>query len=398
MTELNSSTWTRESPVSVKAGRLTVLDGARGYLLVMMFVSHLTSVYGTPLFWFHHGEFSAVMDAEFFIPLSGFVCAISYARPFRRAGAGASALAVLKRLRWLYVYQVAVALMVFALVWTAWPDLLVTGVTPDFETSARVQVLQVMTFARQPHYLDILLIYMLLMLFIPVAQLLLFANRVRLFFGILASCWLFSRLGLDDQVLRLLYTQGVDTRPYFSLAGFFNPLSYALLFYGGFYLGHRFSDEGLAGFRADVVPVSLRYFVLACVIIIGFAIADLLPGVPGYIHSPARDRYSEVALCSTLAIAYAVYFLLNQPALPEPIASLRSLISGVFRLPALVMIGQNSLFFYSLHVVMVYLASYAIAYWNLGHSLLALLGVQIAVVASAFVLTALKKRLLPGLP
>ena len=398
MTELNSSTWTRESPVSVKAGRLTVLDGARGYLLVMMFVSHLTSVYGTPLFWFHHGEFSAVMDAEFFIPLSGFVCAISYARPFRRAGAGASALAVLKRLRWLYVYQVAVALMVFALVWTAWPDLLVTGVTPDFETSARVQVLQVMTFARQPHYLDILLIYMLLMLFIPVAQLLLFANRVRLFFGILASCWLFSRLGLDDQVLRLLYTQGVDTRPYFSLAGFFNPLSYALLFYGGFYLGHRFSDEGLAGFRADVVPVSLRYFVLACVIIIGFAIADLLPGVPGYIHSPARDRYSEVALCSTLAIAYAVYFLLNQPALPEPIASLRSLISGVFRLPALVMICQNSLFFFSLHVVMVYLASYAIAYWNLGHSLLALLGVQIAVVASAFVLTALKKRLLPGLP
>lgn len=398
MTELNSSLWMRASPAPAKAGRLTVLDGARGYLLVMMFVSHLTSVYGTPLFWFHHGEFSAVMDAEFFIPLSGFVCAISYARPFRRDGAGASALAVLKRLRWLYVYQVAVALMVFALVWAAWPDRLINGVAPDFETSGRVQVLQVMTFARQPHYLDILLIYMVLMLFIPVAQLMFFKNRVRLFFGILITCWLFSRLGLDDQVLNLLYTQGVDTRPYFSLAGFFNPLSYALLFYGGFYLGHRFSEKGLAGFRANVVPVSARYFLIACVVIAGFAIADLLPGVPDYIHSPARDRYSEVALCSTLAIAYAVYFLLNQSALPEPAASLRNLISGIFSLPALVMIGQNSLFFYSLHVVMVYLASYAIADWNLGDNLLAVLGVQIAAVASAFALTDRKKRLLPGLP
>lgn len=375
-----------------------MLDGARGYLLVMMFVSHLTSVYGTPLFWFHHGEFSAVMDAEFFIPLSGFVCAISYARPFRRAGAGASALAVLKRLRWLYVYQVAVALIVFVLVRAAWPDRLINGVVPDFDTPAGVQILQAMTFARQPYYLDILLVYMVLMLFIPVAQLLLFANRVRLFFGILISCWLFSRLGFDDQVLNQLYSHGVDTRPYFSLAGYFNPLSYALLFYGGFYLGHRFSEKGLTGFRADVVPVSFRYFVIAGVIIAGFAVADLLPGVPDYFHSPERDRYSEVALCSTLAISYAIYFLLNRSGLGEPVASLRNILSGLFRLPALVMIGQNSLFFYSTHVVMVYLASYVIAFWNMGNNLLAVLGIQIAVIVTAFVVTALKKRLLPGLP
>ena len=206
MTDAILTTGSATTAPAQKAARLVHIDGARGYLLIAMFIAHFNFTHWTPVIRFHHGNFSPVWDGEFFVLLSGFVCALSYLRPFSKGGMVACELAVLKRLRWVYLYQIIVALSMLYLFVSAWPMRLDSQYVPDLETPLFVQSLQVFTFAKQPLYLGILILYMMLMLFIPVGLWLLETTRTRLFFGILAACWLVAWAGSS----RMFSTRGLS--------------------------------------------------------------------------------------------------------------------------------------------------------------------------------------------
>ena len=71
MTDAILTTGSATTAPAQKAARLVHIDGARGYLLIAMFIAHFNFTHWTPVIRFHHGNFSPVWDGEFFVLLSG---------------------------------------------------------------------------------------------------------------------------------------------------------------------------------------------------------------------------------------------------------------------------------------------------------------------------------------
>lgn len=381
------------------AGRLVHIDGARGYLLAMMFLAHFSFAHWTPAYYLHHGNFTPVFDGEFFVLLSGFVCALSYWRPYERAGMLACGRAVLRRVRWVYLYQVTVALLALALAMMMTPVEPLPGVRPDAATPLAIQLLQSFTLARQPPYLDILVLYMALMLFIPFGFRLLVAGRRWRYFTILAALWLVSWLQLDAAAGRWIGANVFDWSPWFRLRGHFNPLSYALIFYGGFYLGYLYKRHGHAAFVSRILPARSSWFALAAGVVLFFAAAELGKGVfgtPLRLYDPLREEIGPAGLAGLAAAGYCVYYLLVSR--PGRFGWLQGAADRFFRFPLFTLLGQSSLFVYSAHILAVFVASYAIIAAGWSHSYPAILAVMLVTGAAVAGLAWLKKRYLPALP
>lgn len=401
---MSEAVYTTSPAISVpakKTARLVHIDGARGYLLIAMFIAHFNFTHWTPVLKFHHGNFSAVWDGEFFVLLSGFVCALSYLRAFSKGGMLSCEMAILKRLRWVYLYQVVVALSMLYLFLSAWPMKLDALYVPDQDTPLLLQTLQVLTFAKQPLYLNILILYMALMLFIPVGLWLLEKKRTGLYLTILVTCWLVAAFGWDKALTTWFHANVFDTRPYFALTGTFNPLSYAVIFYGGFYLGYLYKTEGWKRFKTSILPLSYPVFYAALAVSAAFAVAGLgqdLLGVPDWLVNPQRATITVVGLISLSVLSYLVYFLLNKNDLPRPLSWFGTALDAVLSFPPLVTVGRNSLFVYSGHVVAVFLASYFIVSSGLEGNRPAILLVQFITLGALMGAAALKQRYLPALP
>lgn len=393
--------------IATKARRLTHIDGARGYLLLMMFLAHFSFTHWTPIIYLHHGSFSPVWDGEFFVLLSGFVCALAYQGAFTKGGAWACELAVLRRLRWVYLYQIAVAMLMVLLFWAALPIKLgshspeALGKSVASAAPIGPQLLQTLTFAEQPPYLDILILYMMLMLFIPVALMLLSRRKLWLYWSILIGLWLVAHFKVDAAVFVAFQRSMFNPEGYFALRGFMNPFSYALIFYAGFYLGYRYKQVGHEEFIKSVLVPRMGIFIASLGIVGAFAIAELFKaplGTPEAIYDPKRFQISPHGLIATAASAYAVYFLLAADNLPRPLSWISRLADWLFTLPVLVIVGQSSLFFYSLHTLGVFGSSYIIKATGMEGERPFILAMFAATTALLVALAYTKKRFLPALP
>lgn len=402
---VHTGTMSREREVPALArpraasGRLIHIDGARGYLLAMMFLAHFSFAHWTPAYYLHHGNFTPVFDGEFFVLLSGFVCALSYWRPFEKAGMIACETAVLRRVRWVYLYQVTVALAAVALFMAMAPVEPLPGLKPDASTPLGIQILQSFTLAKQPPYLDILVLYMALMLFIPLAFKLLTSGRNWLYFVILGTLWLVSWLQLDAAAGRWIEANLFDWSGYFRLRGHFNPLSYGLIFYGGFFLGYRYKRHGHAAFVMRILPARPAWFALAAAAVLFFAVAEIGKSAfdtPLRLYDPLREEIGPVGLIGLTASAYAVYYLLVSPS--GRLSWLQAAADRFFRFPLFTLLGQSSLFIYSAHILAVFIASYVIIVAGWSHSYAAILLTMAATGAIVVALAWAKKRYFPALP
>jgi hypothetical protein len=93
-------------------GRLSILDGLRGYFLVFMLLNHLVFTGGLWLVHVNHAELGFVQDAQGFIFLSGLLVGLIYTRYFLRNEFAAAARKVLRRALQLYAYAIGVILLV----------------------------------------------------------------------------------------------------------------------------------------------------------------------------------------------------------------------------------------------------------------------------------------------
>jgi hypothetical protein len=394
----------RETPATASkpraaSGRLIHIDGARGYLLAMMFLAHFSFAHWTPAYYLHHGNYTPVFDGEFFVLLSGFVCALSYWRPFEKAGMLTCQAAVLRRVRWVYLYQVTVALMALALFMAMAPVEPLPDLKPDPSTPFAIQILQSFSLAKQPPYLDILVLYMALMLFIPLAFKLLSSGRKWLYFSILGAFWLVSWLQLDAAAGRWIEANLFDWSGYFRLRGHFNPLSYALIFYGGFFLGYGYKRHGHDAFVSRTLPARPTWFALAAATTLFFAVAEIGKGMfdtPLRLYDPLREEIGPVGLIGLSASAYVVYYLLVSPS--GRLSWFQTAADRFFRFPLFTLLGQSSLFVYSAHILAVFLASYVIIVAGWSNSYTAILLTMVATGATIVMLAWLKKRYLPALP
>ncbi len=376
--------------------RLALLDGARGYLLVAMFVAHVCIQMNRLGHWswlnhVRHSQWLPVGDLEFFLALSGFVCALSYGRSYAAGGMTGTARAVRSRLYWLYAYQVGATLILVLLARFAHLpgiDLRAGGDGPTW-----LLVLRSFSFAVMPENLDILMLYFVLLPLMPLGFHLLARGRIRLYFGLLAGVWLVALLGIDARLSALISEHIVDWQHWLGLMGHFNPLSYALLFYTGFAVGNLYRGAGMEPFRPYLRWRSAT--TLAAIAIVVAAVALVKLGPHSAILGGGDTLLRPLALLVTLAICTLIVVLLNADDLPRPVNAIAAAGRWLMSLTWLQFLGRNSLFVYAVHVIAVALAT-AAAIGGGGApgqaQMLLLVAAGLVVITGA---TALKRRLLP---
>lgn len=380
------------------ASRLQLIDGVRGYLLSAMFLAHVgieMRELGSRsiLRLARHDRYLPVGDVDFFLFLSGFVTALAYLPSFTNGGIAGTGKAVLRRIRWLYLYQVGATMLLILLVRLAG----LQGVdlrAGDETTSTWILLLQAMTFAVMPENLDILMLYIVMMPFMPWVLKWLGEKRFWQLFAVLIALWTIAHLGLDVRVQAWLIGHGFDWRPYFSLMGHFNPLSYALLFYTGFAIGHAWSKEGPA-VMTRIAPPRLALVAAAMAIVLIYAVGTrLLQRPPFWVQAPSELLTIHTAL-NTVAVLYLFYWLLGTPHEKPAVIWLQKLVTGFFTLRFFVFLGRNGLFAYAIHVVIVAILKHLVMTGELETSHGAILALTATGLATIGVLTMLKRRWLP---
>ena len=97
--------------------RIQLIDGLRGYFLIMMMMAHLTMVQPW-LSAFSHHRLGFVEDAQGFVFLSGFVIALVYGRLLQKTSFDVMRIKLYARIQQLYIYNFMSLAVVFALAYS----------------------------------------------------------------------------------------------------------------------------------------------------------------------------------------------------------------------------------------------------------------------------------------
>ena len=227
-------------------GRDWRVDALRGYFLATMMVGHLPL---NPLQRFVHYPFGFFSSPDGFVFLSGLTCGWVYLRLAMRAGFARLEKRILRRLGWLYGGHIL--LFAFCLLQ---PRLLT--LPGGRLVYAQAHPLRAWICAAllwyQPRFFDILPMYCVFLLFLPLMLKQLKAHRAWLVLGISAGLWTLAQFGVGDRSTVL---------PWMDL-GAFNLFAWQGYFVAGLYLGHRKVQD-----RDGVVPRSWCLFALSCTVV-----------------------------------------------------------------------------------------------------------------------------------
>ncbi|WBV42128.1 OpgC domain-containing protein [Pseudoroseomonas cervicalis] len=276
-------------------GRDTALDTWRGTALVAIFVNHAgDSVLQrlTPL------NFGFSDAAELFVLFAGYAAALAYLPRLRQGRVAVLRRRLLGRLGLLYAAHLGLIALALALALLppARPDFAARlGLAPLLADPAGL-ALPVLGLGLQPHYLDILPLYLVLLALLP---LLLWAAARRALaplLGASAALWLAAGLGRVN-----LPAEGAQA------GWFFNPLAWQLLFTLGFACGAR----RRGGHRLPWRP-ALWWAALALLLASPFALhLRGLPDpaslkLPALLVVPDKHYLSLPRLLHVLALCYVV--------------------------------------------------------------------------------------------
>lgn len=212
------------------------IDLLRGLALWMIFADHVPGNVAR-LFTYHQLGFSNA--AEIFVFLSGISCSLAYGRTLRQQGLIAAQGRSIRRALQIYVAYFLVSAVSFVLFLgcrgLGCQDSFTNDPAFAFLISAPLSAfLATMRLAYMPGYIDILPLYMVLVVFSPVA---IFGLRrcAPIMFGASAALWLAAGLVPNLNLLT---------------AGTFNPLSWQLLFCAGLWVGEHYYGSD-ASFRPN---------------------------------------------------------------------------------------------------------------------------------------------------
>lgn len=314
------------------------IDGLRGLLLVIMATNHIESALLTP---FTRQPFGFVSAFESFILLSGIVAAMAYGRYVGQP-------AELKRRVWkrvaiLYTATLVGVFTVTALLHLRWFDqlwyydwgnyfLLENYLQYPFE-ALTMSVLQI----HQMGYLDILVAYMVPMLFLPWALILLKQDKWWVVAGISVAVWLMAQVLTDAALIPIYHWFQPDMK---MDAGYLDVFAWQLLFYTGVIIGYQYKFNQLK--LTDNRSVTVVVLVLALLYFVAYRF-DLASQVENSFIQ-AQLSWQDVGLIrytNTLLLAYLVSKLI-QSRFP------------LFSFKPLVFLGQHSLQVFIYHAVAIY--------------------------------------------
>lgn len=275
------------------------IDLLRGLALVSIFINHIPENVAEPL---THKNFGLSDSAELFVLLAGVAAAFAYFARFKPGNRLMTSGRAVKRAGVLYVAHqasIVVGLAVFSLgsLWFARPELLQEiNIAPFMEDPVR-GVIGLAAMTHQLGYHNILPMYVVLLLSVPLVMLL--AERgLTLLIGVSVALW------VATQIWQL-------SLPNFPTEGywFFNPFAWQIIFVAGFFVGVRMMrGQTPVPYVRPLWWAALAYLVAAGVYH-KFNLYGSIPEVPFIPHHTQINEKPWVAiprLAHILSLAYVV--------------------------------------------------------------------------------------------
>jgi len=214
--------------------RIIQVDFFRGLFLIIITTNHFLSWHNI-IFYFTSEFIGWVTAAEGFVFLSGLTAGIVYSRKLVEKGEAFITLAARKRAWTIYKYHLILFLLAIIIIFSHSFMIEFWFVNyEDFKLILRKPVLAMLlgsTLLYQPIYLDILPMYALYILLLPLTLKYLDKGKHGL---VLACSFIVYLIGTFNPVSKLFDHFNILTEVE---TGFFNLLSWQLLFIGGLYLG-----------------------------------------------------------------------------------------------------------------------------------------------------------------
>ncbi|MCM2477513.1 succinyl transferase OpgC [Rhizobium sp. CG5] len=347
--------------------RLDVLDGMRGYFLVFMLLNHLIFAGGYWLVEINHRQLTFVEDAQGFVFMSGLLVGMVYARKMLKSGYEAGRDKIWARAIELYRYAMGIVLFVLA------ARLLLPGATAIWQDWLGVIALNdpwrltsIATFFYQPTFMDILPQYIIYMIFAPALIWLCITGRwTWVAIGSLVI-WMAGQLGLQrlitypiDGMLGAPDQEGIRAS--------FNLLGWQIVFFSGLVAGSLTAMKKIEWSRIFSPEKTLIPKVAAAILLFFLPLRiatahDLMPGfiLEKFGTMEIRADFGPVYLLNFAALAAGVaWLLIAGPRHHHPyVQKAASVLTGVFSLSFLQLLGRHSLHVYVWHVIIVFLVRY----------------------------------------
>lgn len=204
------------------------LDFFRGIALMIIFINHMPF---NPLFDYTPSRFGLSDASETFVFLSGFAAALAYGRGFEQSGVGRGTLRILHRCARIYAAHLALFFVLAALCvvgnrWISGIDYIQRLNLGYFFDRTQEALFGLITLRYVPMYLDILPMYLLVMLWIPIIWAL-----ARFHFAWALGLSALIYLGAN------LFGWDLPADPLSERVWFFNPFAWQFMFFTGFALG-----------------------------------------------------------------------------------------------------------------------------------------------------------------
>jgi hypothetical protein len=241
--------------------RFVQIDGLRGLLLVMMLMNHLNIFLNK----YTYEPFGFVSAAEGFVFLSGLVAGLVYTRKLVRYGREEMVRSVVSRSLTIYKYHVGLYLSLYLLllvmpfIFPFWATF--SNERMNFPEGNRlVTFLLGLVLLYLPVGMDILPMYFVLLLLLPLAIRQFRRGKVFATFLVSFGVWAAAQLGLKNLLIKLIFLG----KPMY--VGYFDVFGYQLLFLVGAYIGYCLSTGQMredfygARFLIPVLCVSLFFF------------------------------------------------------------------------------------------------------------------------------------------
>jgi hypothetical protein len=312
--------------------RIDIIDGIRGHLLIGMLVAHLSFQPDTTWFRFiHHHFVIGLYDAEFFVPVAGFLI-------------GVMLMGKLKEPRRFWVFLKGRLWTIYKYyILSAIPFLLITvgffsqtaGILSAYGTGDLL--LNTVFGQRGGMYSDILPMY-----FYDFLMLVIFWK----IFGVRPELWLAA------SVITYVFSQIYPSHGFFGLSDFvlFNIAAWQIIFFAAVFAGHR-SDKIPALFGIGY-PWQ-RYAIFACLCVATIVLRIKLfydpADVANYSFSTTvrKQLHPLHLLHTTIAISMLVVLLASQD---RAIKLISAPIRSYFALPVIRAIGKYSIQMFVFHV------------------------------------------------
>ncbi len=312
--------------------RFVQIDGLRGLLLVIMLMNHLNIFLNK----YTYEPFGFVSAAEGFVFLSGLVAGLVYSRKLTRYGRDEMVRSVVSRSFTIYKYHVALYLSLFALLVVMQP---ISPFWVEFsinkihfpEGNRFVTFLLGFVLLFLPDGMDILPMYFVLLLLLPLAIRQFRRGQVFVTFLVSFAVWAAAQLGLKNMLIKLIFAG----KPMY--IGYFDVFGYQLLFLAGAYIGYLLS---IGQMREDFYGPKFLVPVL-CISLFLFAkrhgLIDL--SIPEWQRLITKLKVGPVRLLNFATHAYLVAYLLRK-------------FPTWLRWRPLVFLGEHSLQVFSYHLLL----------------------------------------------